>query len=156
MRGTVHRLLRRTGVVTLIAGSAVAAGSMAEASVGWSLYDYYGGNLVASGSGSVLYSGSQVEQTSRYQDRRAEGYGAYTQANFQPFEHSCYPDPAICHWEWGGVTTRQTRRIGTADGVVYGLGAVTRDWPTNRDYAQVCIDIRVHVDPCSTSAEMYP
>jgi hypothetical protein len=157
MKASLRRYGRRAALVTAVAGSCIAAGSAAHASVPWGgMYDYYNSNLVATGSGTVFYTGNSIEQTSRYEDRRADGYGAYTQANFQPFWHTCYPDPAICHWEWGDITTRQTKRIGTADGIVNGYGTVTRVWPTNRDYAQVCIDIPLHSDPCVSSPELYP
>jgi hypothetical protein len=42
------------------------------------------------------------------------------------------------------------------NGVHTGYSTVHRDWPTNRDYAQVCIDIPLRPDACATSDEMYP
>jgi hypothetical protein len=152
------RTIRRLGLIGLTAASCVLAGSVAQATTSWGgLRDYRSGNLVASGSGQYFYSGStKIEQTSTYQDRRGDGYGAYTQANFQPFWHTCNPDPASCRWEWGDITTRQTKRIGTADGVVSGYGTVSRDWPTNRDQADVCIDISLHPDPCVSSPYLNP
>jgi hypothetical protein len=154
-RGNSRR--RQLGLVGLVLGSSLVAASAAQASTSWGgLYDYNGGNLVASASGTYFYAGSKIQQTSTYQDRRADSYGAYTQANFQPFWHSCSPDPASCRWEWGGITTRQTARITTSSGVRTGYGVVDRVWPTNRDYAQVCIDIPLHADPCVNSGVLNP
>jgi hypothetical protein len=156
MRASLRRRARRAGLVTVLAGSVLAAGSVAHASVGWSMYDYSGSTLVASGYGTVGVTASVVENNAHYQDRRADSYGAYVQTDFQPFWHSCYPDPATCRWEWGDTTNKQTRRIGTADGARLQVLMVARDWPTNRAYTQVCIDIPLRSDPCASSSWLYP
>ncbi|MFL6099943.1 MAG: hypothetical protein ACJ71T_08325 [Actinomycetales bacterium] len=165
MPESVHReqgafiveLRHRTGLVVLGVAFVGLGGSAAQASTFWgALYDYYGGNLVASGYGTYWESSSAELQSSTYQDRRADGHGAYVRANFQPFWHTCYPDPAVCHWEWGDPTVKKTPEIGTSNNVRTITLTTTRAWPTNRDWADVCIDVSLRPDPCVSSPTLYP
>jgi hypothetical protein len=148
---------RRAGTVTLLVAAGSLMGSAAQASTHWGgYYDYYGGNLVATGSGTYAETSTSETQPSTYEDRRADGHGAYVRANFQPFWHTCYPDPATCSWSWGGTTVKKTPEIGTTDGVRSSTLSTSRVWPTNRDQADVCIDVSLRPDPCVSSPYLYP
>ena len=150
-------LIRRAGLITATAAAGLLVGSAAQASTPWGgLRDYYGGNLVASGSGSYAETSTQETQLTNWEDRRADGHGAYVRANFEGFAYTCYPDPALCHWEWSTGTQKKTPELGSADGVRTTTLTATRSWPTNRDQADVCIDVSLRPDPCVSTPYLYP
>jgi hypothetical protein len=117
-----------------------------------------GGVKLAESSGGNVYNESGgITEKITFRDLKADGDGAYGEADHWAYQYGCNPGTNICYWAWRAIYVDQTDRYGTAYGwrtsYLHEEGHGAADWKTK---PKVCVDQAWEPDACGAGTYLNP